>query len=296
LACAYDTRVRAVVLDADGRPRLADLPEPEPSLEVLACGLCGSDVEKLGRAAAGTVLGHEIAGRLENGDRVTVLHHVSCGSCGRCRSGHESTCEAFGALRIAPGGFAERLRATHCVPLPDSIDEDAAVWVEPVACVLRAAELVPPGPALVVGCGSIGQLWVQVLVGMGNEVGAADVREDRAARAVELGAVPAAGLFSSAVVTAPEGIDDALSLLGPGGTVILFAARDHPMPVTLDLVYRKELVVIGSRSATPDSFDRAIDLLPSLVLPTVTTLPLERFSEGVELYRRGEAMKVVFTP
>jgi hypothetical protein len=28
----------------------------------------------------------------------------------------------------------------------------------------------------------------------------------------------------------------------------------------------------------------------------VTTLPLERFLEGVELYRRGDALKVVFTP
>jgi hypothetical protein len=32
------------------------------------------------------------------------------------------------------------------------------------------------------------------------------------------------------------------------------------------------------------------------VLPPVTTLPLERFAEGVELYRRGDALKVVFTP
>jgi hypothetical protein len=31
------------------------------------------------------------------------------------------------------------------------------------------------------------------------------------------------------------------------------------------------------------------------VLPEVTTLPLDRFLEGVELYRRGEALKVVFT-
>jgi L-iditol 2-dehydrogenase len=291
--------VRAVVLDADGLPELAELPEPSGAgalVHVTACGLCGSDVEKLGHAVAGTVLGHEIAGRLENGDRVTVLHHVPCGSCERCRSGHESTCEEFGALRVTPGGFAERLRATHCVPLPDSIDDDAAVWVEPVACVVRAAELVPPGPALVVGCGAIGQLWIQVLVELGHQVTAADVREDRAARALELGAVHAAGPFASAVVTAPQGIDDALRLLGPGGTVVLFAARDRPMPVALDLVYRKELVVLGSRSATPASFERAIELLPSLTLPTVTTLPLERFAEGVELYRRAEALKVVFTP
>ena len=37
-------------------------------------------------------------------------------------------------------------------------------------------------------------------------------------------------------------------------------------------------------------------LLPSLDLPPVMTLPLARFGEGVELYRRGDALKVVFTP
>ncbi len=52
----------------------------------------------------------------------------------------------------------------------------------------------------------------------------------------------------------------------------------------------------GSRSATPAYFRDAVELLPQLVLPPVTTLPLERFLEGVELYRSGAALKVVFTP
>ena len=61
-------------------------------------------------------------------------------------------------------------------------------------------------------------------------------------------------------------------------------------------IYRKELHVVGSRSASPAYFRDAVDLLPTLVLPEVTMLPLDRFLEGVELYRRGEALKVVFTP
>ena len=99
-----------------------------------------------GRAAAGTVLGHEVAGELENGARVTVMHRVPCGTCDRCLAGHQSTCGEFRELRIAPGGFAEQLRASHCVPLPDSVGDHDGIWVEPLACVLRAAELVPPRP------------------------------------------------------------------------------------------------------------------------------------------------------
>jgi threonine dehydrogenase-like Zn-dependent dehydrogenase len=291
--------VRAVVLDAGGLPELAHLPEPiGPGVlvRVCACGLCGSDVEKLGRAAPGTVLGHEVAGELEGGARVTVMHRVPCGTCARCLAGHESTCGEFGELRIAPGGFAERLRATHCLPLPDALEEHDGVWIEPLACVLRAAESVPRGRVLVVGCGAIGQLWVQVLRRRGDDVVAVDPRAERVATARTLGAGTDADPVGAAVLTAAAGINDALHRLEPGGTLLVFSAPEHDVPTALDAVYRKELQIMGSRSATPACFRSALELLPALVLPEVTTLPLDRFLEGVELYRRGDALKVVFTP
>ena len=55
--------MRAVVLDASSEPALAEIAEPAPPgdlVTVLACGLCGSDVEKIGLSAPGTVLGHEV--------------------------------------------------------------------------------------------------------------------------------------------------------------------------------------------------------------------------------------------
>jgi L-iditol 2-dehydrogenase len=288
--------VRAVVLDADGLPELADLPDPDgpgQPVRIRSCGLCGSDVEKLGRAAPGTVLGHEIDGELADGTRVTVMHRVPCGECERCRAGHESTCTAFADSRIAPGGFAERLTATHVVPLPDGVD---GIWVEPLACILRAAELVPSGRVLVVGCGAVGLLWTQVLLARGCAVVVSEPRQERRERARALGAAVDVRPVATAVLTAHAGIDDAIARLEPGGRVVVFAASPEPVPVPLDLVYRRELTVVGSRSATPEAFGAALELLPSLVLPPVTSLPLERFVDGVELYRRGDALKVAFTP
>jgi len=291
--------VRAVVLDADGQPELVDLPEPiAPGrlVRVRACGLCGSDVEKLGRAAPGVLLGHEIEGELEDGNRVTVLHRVPCGVCARCLAGHESTCEQFREVRIAPGGFAERLRASHCLVLPGTVSELDGVWVEPLACVLRAAELVPRGRVLVVGCGAMGRLWVQVLRRRGDEVVAVDPRADRLAGARDLGALSDCDPVGSAVVTAAAGTNAALRRLDPGGTLLVFSAPADDVPTSLDAVYRNELRIVGSRSATPAYFRAAIELVPALVLPEVTVLPLERFREGVDLYRRGGALKVVFVP
>ena len=291
--------MRAVVLDDDGLPELAELPEPTAPgslVRVRACGLCGSDVEKLGRGAAGTVLGHEIVGELEDGARVTVLHRVPCGTCGRCLAGHESTCVEFGNVRIVPGGFAERLRATHHVSLPEQFEELDGVWVEPLACVLRAAELVPRGRVLVVGCGAVGRLWIQVLRGRGDEVAISEPDDERRAAAYALGAETDGDPVGSAVVTAVAGVNDALRRLDPGGTLLLFSAPGHDVATSLDAIYRRELHMVGSRSATVAYFHAAVELLPALVLPEVTVLPLERFREGVDLYRSGAALKVVFKP
>lgn len=290
--------MRAVVLDANGQPGLVALPEPTGPgalVRVTACGLCGSDVEKLGRPAAGAVLGHEVVGVRDDGVRVTVLHRVPCGECARCLARHETTCEAFASARIAPGGFAEQLRATHTLPISDELGEHDGVWIEPLACVLRAADAVPCGEVLVVGCGAIGLLWVQVLLRRGDVVHVLEPREERLAAALALGAQTEAHV-SAAVITAHQGVDDALRLLEPGGTLLVFAAPSGDVPVSLETVYRHELSVVGSRSATPQAFASAAALVPELELPPVTLLPLERFADGVQLYRRGEALKVVFTP
>jgi hypothetical protein len=64
----------------------------------------------------------------------------------------------------------------------------------------------------------------------------------------------------------------------------------------LDAVYRRELHVLGSRSGTPDHLRQAVALLAELELPEPTVLPLDRFDDGLGLYRRGDALKVVYTP
>lgn len=275
--------MRAVVLDEQGRPRLADVPDPLAAVRVLACGLCGSDVEKLGRAPAGTVLGHEVVVQRPDGAREVLIHHLPCGECERCATGHESTCERFAAPTIVPGGFAELVAEAPGLALPDDLGDAVGTYVEPLACVLRGAERVPRGRVLVVGQGFVGRLFAAVLRHRGAEVFATDVRPERAGRAPD-------GPVDAAVLCAPAAPLDAVA---PGGTVLVFSPA---APVDLELVYRNELTLVGSRSATPRHMREALELLPRLDVPEPTVLPLERFDEGLELYRDGSALKVVFAP
>ena len=280
--------MRAVVLNSSGYPEQAELAEPEGPdvLRVLTCGLCGSDVEKIGGAPEGTVLGHEVVAEAD-GKHVALVHHQPCGECERCQGGHESTCVEFGAATIQPGGFAERVAALGgWVDLPDEVDDAIGSYAEPLACVLRGAERVSPGEVLVLGGGFVGQLFAAVLRRRGDTV---YVRDSDPARN---GPEPPDAV-ASVVVCAPGAGADALSAVEPGGSVLLFVDAGA---LASGNVYRGEITVTGSRSATRRHMEEAVALLPDLDLPEPLVLPLERFDEGLAAYRNREALKVVFRP
>ena len=277
-----------MVLNSAGLPEVGELAEPEGSdvLRVLACGLCGSDVEKIGRAPQRTVLGHEVVAEAD-GKRVALVHHEPCGECERCRAGHESTCAEFAAATIEPGGFAERVSASAgWVELPDEVDDVLGSYAEPLACVLRGAERVPAGEVLVLGGGFVGRLFAAVLRRRGDTVYVRDQDPERS------GPEPP-GPVASVVVCAPGAGGKALAAVEPGGTALVFAEAGE-----LDSaeIYRRELTITGSRSATRRHMEEAVALLPELDLPEALVLPLDRFDEGLAAYRRREALKVVFRP
>lgn len=281
--------MRAAVVGDSGEPELAEISEPSGGGElvsVLACGLCGSDIEKLLPVFAGRVLGHEVVAETAAGQRVALIHHAPCGTCARCRAGHETTCAQFPAETIVPGGFAERALATGWVELPASLDDARATAVEPLACVLRGTERVPRGRVLIVGQGFIGRLFAAVLEQRGDGVFTVDRDPRRAGQAPD-------DPVDAAVLCAPGGADLALAALEPGGTLICFA---DPGAIPAELVYRRELTVVGCRSSTPRHMEAAAALLPELDLPAPLVLPLERFAEGLALQQRGDALKVVFVP
>jgi len=265
------------------------VPEPDgpgTTVEVIACGLCGSDVEKFAPAHAGAVLGHEVVARLPDGRRVALVHHDACGACARCLDGHESLCEAFAAPTIRPGGFAARVDAQAWVDVPDGLEDAHATMVEPLACVLRGARHVPAGRVLIVGHGFVGHLFAAYLRHRGDAVFAADADPRR-------DGPPPDGPVDAAILCGQGGVETALAAVRPGGTILVFAdAGDIPAAP----IYRRELTVVGVRSAAPKLMADAARLLPALDLPEPVVLPLDRFGEGLDLFRRRDALKVVFTP
>ena len=169
----------------------------------------------------------------------------------------ESTCEAFRELRIAPGGFAERLRAMTVVPLPDTVGELDGIWIEPLACILRGPDRSSRRP----GGGRRlrrGRIALDPAAGCG-----ADARWSQSSRARPSRSRGRARRerdddpVDAAVLTAPAGVGEALARLSPAGRSLVFAAPDGRAAVLLDAVYRQELSS-SARARRPADFDAAI--------------------------------------
>lgn len=340
--------MRAVLLRGPGIVELVEMPVPsiesgELLLEMRACGLCGSDLAKIfgGKQAEPHVpLGHEVVGvvtavgdgvtRFAPGDRLAVAHHVPCGRCRYCRHGNESMCPQFKATNIDPCGFAELIRIPAlqveqaAFPIPDDLPDEAGIFMEPLACALRAvkrSDIQPGDQIAVVGAGCMGLLVAQAVELRGGRPICLDLKEERLELARDLGLEFTLNVARSDAriallqLTQGEGIDGAiltavsapvlesvLVALRAGGRINLFAEASgvRRIPIDLSAFYQQELSLIATYSTTPAELGEAIQLLASgkvKTLPLVShKLDLTRFDEGARLQREGRATKVLFSP
>jgi L-iditol 2-dehydrogenase len=281
----------------------------------------------VGHEVVGDVVAAGIGAPFAVGDRVVVAHHVPCGDCHYCHRGSASMCRAFKASHLDPGGFAEFVRvpvdnARHATfRLPGHVSDEAASFVEPLACCLRAvkrARVAAGDTAVVVGLGSIGCLFVQLLRVRGAFVAGADVLPARAAFGTSLGADAAgdAEAVAAAVrrASAERGADHvfvtgggaavlpwAAATVRDGGAIHFFAGGGgEALPLPLSALYSRELTVTATYSSSPVELREAFDLIASGAMRTADLVShrvsLARLAEGVALVQRHEALKVYVTP
>ncbi|HEX9745828.1 MAG TPA: alcohol dehydrogenase catalytic domain-containing protein, partial [bacterium] len=287
--------------------RYEDFPVPEIGhgemlLKVMAVGICGSDVHEHYRVQhAPLVLGHELAGVIEKvgdgvddhkpGDRIFCFHHVPCGACPRCVSGHETTCDTFKRVHFKPGGFAEYVRIhplqrrLGAIPLPEDMEYEVAAWTEPVGCVVRGQRLAgmqPSKKVLIIGSGITGLLHIQVAKAWGaGLVMATDISDYRKSFAKKFGADVILdgnsdvaqefreyndGWGADIVILtamAPSAIQQAIDAVEKGGTICVFGlgAPGSTMDIPLDRFLAGEINVIPSYSGAPVDAKIAFNLI-----------------------------------
>lgn len=193
--------MKAGLLAAPGRLVVDDRPNPTPGpgeviVSLAACGICGSDLEKVkGNYRATSVIGHEPVGTvaavgsgvngLAVGTRVFAHHHVPCYACPACHSGAYTYCPSYTKTNLDPGGFAEQFRVPVAnvtrgaiLPLAPSVSWEDGALLEPAGCALTALRTVgfPPGTSMMIlGLGPVGILYARLARTLGaGWIGGAD--------------------------------------------------------------------------------------------------------------------------
>ena len=240
--------MQALVLRGDWDIAVEEREDPRPGpgevmLEVVATGICGSDIHgytgENGRRHPGQVMGHETVGRVHSvgldvgtgasglspGSLVTVNPVIACGECPTCRQGAEQACAHRQVIGVAPdivSAFAQYLvaPARNVVPLAEALPEEYGALVEPLAVGYHAAlrgSCSDGDRVLVVGGGPIGQACAIAAQRLGVE--RVVVSEPTASRRDVVAALGATPVDPTAVQ-----LDEAVSdVLGEPATLVLDA-------------------------------------------------------------------------
>jgi threonine dehydrogenase-like Zn-dependent dehydrogenase len=316
--------MRALLFDGRIRyePRQAEPGEAEGDtlIKVLQAGICATDLE-IARGYMGYqgVLGHEFVGRVESspnqaliGKRVVGEINIVCGTCEMCRSGLSSHCPTRSVLGILnhAGAFADhvRLPASNLHVVPDSVDNDHAVFVEPLAAalqVLKQATINARTWVTVLGDGRLGLLVAQVIRNAGAPVRVLGRHAEKlaicekwkiAARNVE----EVVARHDQDVVVdctgSAQGLELAMGFVRPRGTIVLKTTVAAGKPLNLAPVVINEVTIVGSRCGP---FREAIAALARREIDVVSLihrwLKLEQGEEAMNLAGQRGVMKVLLT-
>ncbi|HLF43373.1 MAG TPA: alcohol dehydrogenase catalytic domain-containing protein [Acidimicrobiia bacterium] len=279
--------MRAIRVDGPGKVSLAELPVPTPSpgevlIRVAVSGICATD-HKLAARGLETprVLGHEIAGRLEDQTPVGVHPDIGCGRCEFCRAGFENRCARRVSIGIdRDGGLAEYVTVPerHVVPL-GSLGLREGPLLEPLGCCLHAIEALevgPDEPALVVGAGTMGLLALLALRSRGARVAVSQRSLLRRHLASELGADGVIGPGEDpgpvlgepptvVIVTAPtsQALSYALEIAAIGGRVHAFAGMPGGGEIDANVIHYRHLALTGSTGSRLADYHQALELAGS---------------------------------
>jgi len=281
-AAAVSATIRALRFDGANVRLEANhaLPEPAPGEAVIRttkAAVSATDLEVCkGLFEFVGTLGHEFVGVVESmnddsrpelrGKRVVGTVSAVCGQCDMCQGGLSGHCRQRTVLGMQgrDGCLADSLLlpVKNLVAVPDSVDDDHAVFAHSVASAIQAArQLTIEGrPYItVLGDGPLGLITAQVMVKLNASVRLVGRYSEKLALCEKWGVkhrhVDDIGRRADQDIVvdctgSPAGLDLATELVRPRGTILvktlLSTKADAISTVSLTPVVVNELTVLGS--------------------------------------------------
>lgn len=277
--------MKAVYFDASGLSVRDDLEQPtlrsdEVLVKVLKAGICETDLQLVkGYMGFEGILGHEFVGTAVtgkySGQRVVGEINCSCRQCVYCKSDLGNHCPHRTVLGILnhDGAFAEYIAVPqqNLHVISDSLSDDHATFVEPVAAAFRLLEqlsLTGEEKIIVLGDGRLGNLCAQVLklagckrlLVIGKHREKLAVMRDMELQTIILDQVEK-GKRADVIVDctgSPTGLPLALELVKPCGKVVMKTTVAGVHTFSMAPLVIDEVTLIGSRCGP---FPPAIDAL-----------------------------------
>jgi threonine dehydrogenase-like Zn-dependent dehydrogenase len=318
--------VRGVWLEDRALRVREDVPEPAPAagealIAVRRAGICNTDLElQRGYYPFTGVPGHEFvgivveapAGTAWKGKRVAGEINAACRACPTCQAGRRTHCERRTVLGIVKrnGAFAHRLSLPieNLHEVPDSVSDDEAVFIEPLAAALQIQEQVHIGTAdrvLVIGDGKLGNLIAQTLRAtgctlrvVGRNAAKRDLLERMGIRAGDGASVATAEADVVVECTGnPEGLVLARKAVRPRGTIVLKSTYAGDTTLNLSSIVVDEITLVGSRCgpfapAIISLAQKHVDVRPLIQ----ARYPLAEAVAAFEHAARPGVMKVLLEP
>src|SRR3954452_20609807 len=300
-------------------------PEPPASvgdtlLRVRQAGVCATDLEiTKGYMGFRGVLGHEFVGEVVSssdkdlvGQRVAGEINVVCGRCDLCLSGLSTHCRNRSVLGILnhDGAFADfvRLPQENLHVLPKSIDDDSAVFVEPLAAafqVLNQVKLDGRKWVTVLGDGRLGLLVAQVLREAGSPVRVIGRHAEKLnlcekwqiRHRLLADIVPRHDQDVVVDCTgSAAGFELAMQIVRPRGTIVLKSTVAQDKPLNLAPLVVDEINVVGSRCGP---FREAVRALAEKRIDVASLIHrrmrIEQGVEAMEYAARPGVLKVLIS-
>jgi 2-desacetyl-2-hydroxyethyl bacteriochlorophyllide A dehydrogenase len=321
---AREDTVKALWLEDRTLSVRDDVPIPsldgEALIRVRLSGICGTDLELVrGYYPFTGVIGHEFVGEVVEspdaswvGQRVVGDINASCGTCEACTHCRPTHCDTRTVLGIVgrPGVHAQytSLPLGNLHRVPDSVSDEAAVFVEPLAAALEILEQVPLRPSdrvLLVGAGRLGQLIAQVLVLTGAQVAVVARHAEQQALLASRGITviaekdvpPRTWDVVVEATGSPAGFDIARSALRPRGTLVLKSTYRGELTLDMSSLVVDEITLVGSRCGP---FAPALRLLERGTVDPAGLIAhrfdLAHGAEAMQVAGRSGVMKVLLEP
>lgn len=295
------TPMKQIVCEQPNQLMFTEAPAPvakkgEALVRIRRIGICGTDLHAykgnqpffsyprvLGQELSGKIVSlGDMAGPFLEGDIVSVIPYMECGSCIACRNGKTNCCTHMKVLGVhMDGGMSEYIAVPydHLIKI-EGISLDHAALIEPLsigAHAIRRAAVKQGEVVLVIGAGPIG-LGVMALAKLGGAVVIAmDVNSERLTfcrdwanvdytvnaleNPLEQIASITNGEFPSTVFDATgnaKSMEAAFRYPAHGGKLVYVGLVRAEIAVDDREFHKRELTLLGSRNATREDFEYVI--------------------------------------